>query len=205
MKVRTEVRRTAILEAAAGLFSEMGYERASMNELARRLGGSKATLYGYFASKEELFVAVVESYATANLRKAAQDLALVEQEPATLESRLIKFGERMLAVLVNDKSALAVYRMVIAEAGRSNIGTLFQQSGPAEALKAISALLARANERGELRLIDPDLAANYFLALVTAETNARLLEQNPQPLAPQKIRQMVRRAVNMFLLGAAPR
>ena len=51
MKVKTEARREAIVEAAAQLFQEMGYERASMNELAKRLGGSKTTLYNYFPSK----------------------------------------------------------------------------------------------------------------------------------------------------------
>ncbi len=62
MKVRTEARRNVILEAAVALFKELGYERTSMNELAKRLGGSKATLYGYFASKEELFRAVVKPW-----------------------------------------------------------------------------------------------------------------------------------------------
>ena len=67
MKVRTEARREAIVEAAATLFQEMGYERASMNELARRLGGSKATLYSYFPSKEALLVAVVKAFTTGHL------------------------------------------------------------------------------------------------------------------------------------------
>ena len=51
MRVRTQARRDTIIEAAIQLFEEAGYEGASMSELARRLGGSKATLYGYFPSK----------------------------------------------------------------------------------------------------------------------------------------------------------
>ena len=206
MKVRTEARRNAIVEAAAELFKETGYERASMNELAKRLGGSKATLYGYFRSKEELFSAVVEAVATGHLLDAAQELAVdvVDGQP-TLEARLTRFGERMLDVLTHDESALAVYRMVVAEAGRSNVGQLFYDAGPAEAMEAIARVMAAAMDRGELRRSDPKVAATQFTALVTAETDMRLFQKDPPPLTLEQIRQMVSRALEMFLRGAAPR
>jgi len=204
MKVRTEARRSAIVETATELFKEMGYERASMNELAKRFGGSKATLYGYFRSKEELFVAVVEAVATGHLLEATQELATeaIEGRPA-LEARLSQFGVRMLNVLTHDESALAVYRMVVAEAGRSNVGQLFYDSGPAEAMEAIAGLLAAAMDRGELRRSDPKVAAAHFTALVTAEIDARLYQRDPPPLTLEQIRQMVSRALEMFLRGAA--
>jgi AcrR family transcriptional regulator len=205
VKVRTEARRNAILEAAAKLFQEMGYERASMNELARRFGGSKATLYGYFSSKEELFVAVVEAFATAHLLDAVEKLWVEAQGQSTLEALLMKFGERMLCVLTNDENALAVYRMVVAEAGHSNVGQLFYESGPAEAGKAIEGLLETAMDRGELRRSDPRVAALHFLALVTAECDSRLYQRDPPPLALKQIRSMVRRAVDIFLRGIAER
>lgn len=205
MKVRTETRRNAIVEAATELFMEMGYERASMNELAKRFGGSKATLYGYFPSKEELFVAVVQAFATVHLSDAVAELSVKAKGPATLESALQRFGERMLQVLTNDESALAIYRMVVAESGHSDVGQLFYEAGPAEAVKAITGLLAEAMKRGELRRADPHVSAMQFLALVTAETDARVYRANPPPLSLAQVRAMVRRAVDMFLLGAAPR
>ena len=55
VRVKTDDRRQAILEVAHEVFQEMGFERASMGIISRRLGGSKGTLYGYFKSKEELF------------------------------------------------------------------------------------------------------------------------------------------------------
>ena len=60
MRVRTESKREAILEAASHVFLESGFEGASMAEIAARVGGSKATLYGYFGSKEDLFVEVTQ-------------------------------------------------------------------------------------------------------------------------------------------------
>jgi AcrR family transcriptional regulator len=207
MKVRTEARRNAIVEVATELFKEMGYERASMNELAKRFGGSKATLYGYFPSKEELFVAVVEAVATGHLLEATQELAAdvaADGQPA-LEARLKRFGERMLKVLTHDESALAVYRMVVAEAARSDVGKLFYDAGPAAAMEALTGLMAAAMDRGELRNSDPKVAASHFAALVTAESDSRLFQKDPPPLTTKQIRQMVSRAVETFLGGAAKR
>jgi AcrR family transcriptional regulator len=204
MKVRTEARRGAIVEAATELFKEMGYERASMNELAKRFGGSKATLYGYFPSKEELFIAVVEAVATGHLLEATQELAVdvADGQPA-LEARLKRFGERTLKVLTHDESALAVYRMVVAEAGRSEVGQLFYDAGPAAAMEALAGLMAAAMDRGELRRSDPKVAAAHFAALVTAESDRRLFQKDPPPLTIKQIRQMVGRAVETFMRGAA--
>jgi len=204
MKVRTEARRNAILETAAELFKEMGYERASMNELAKRCGGSKATLYGYFPSKEELFVAVVEAIATVHLLDAVKELSPEAKSPSTLEAQLTRFGERMLDVLTNDESALAVYRMVVAEAGRSDVGKLFHDSGPAQATEAIAGFMKAAMDRGELRRMEPRIAAQQFLSLVTAENDARQFERSPPPMSHRQIRPMVSRAVETFLRGLAP-
>ena len=205
MKVRTESRRNAILEAAVELFKEKGYERASMNELARRLGGSKATLYGYYPSKEELFVAVVKAVATVHLSDAIVALSEDAAARLSLEDLLVRFGERMMVVLTNDASALAVYRMVVGEAGHSVVGQLFDESGPAQLGEALAALFERAIERGELRRADPKVLAAHFSALVTSETSNRLYQMDPAPMALKDIRRMVRRAVEAFLLGAAPR
>ncbi|ADW76411.1 MULTISPECIES: TetR/AcrR family transcriptional regulator [Rahnella] len=201
MKVRTEARRDAIVDAAAELFQECGYERASMNELARRLGGSKATLYNYFPSKESLLVAVVKAYATGHLSDAVDGLSAPLPD-LPLETVLTRFGERMLLVLTNDGTALAVYRMVIAEAGRSDIGMLFHDAGPGEAIESLAAFLALAMQKGQLGNADADLRARQFLALVTAQTNMRLYQSDPAPLDVIEIKQLVKNAVEMFLYGA---
>ena len=197
MKVRTEARRTAILQAAAELFQEKGYERASINELVRRCGGSKQTVYGYFPSKEALFMAVVQEVATGHLPEAVEEIRGRDGAHADLEEQLTRFGERMMGVLANDARAMAVYRMVIAESGHSDAGRLFDESGPAQLIDAI--------ERGELRRVDPKALAQQFGALLTSETSNRLYQRDPLPVPLDEIRRMVRRAVETFLYGAAPR
>src|SRR6516165_9146528 len=59
MKVLTEARREAILAAAKAVFEEVGFDQATMSEITARVGGSKATLYRYFESKEALFMELV--------------------------------------------------------------------------------------------------------------------------------------------------
>ena len=59
MRAKSETRRQAILDAAAQVFQETGFERTTMAAICERLGYSKATLYNYFPSKETLFSAVV--------------------------------------------------------------------------------------------------------------------------------------------------
>jgi AcrR family transcriptional regulator len=204
MKVRTETRRSAILAAAVELFQEKGYERASMNELARRYGGSKATLYGYFPSKEALFTAVVNEMATGHMPEAAAEVGRLDDR-SSLEEQLIRFGERMMGVLTNDAKAIAVYRMVVAEAGRSNVGQLFHEAGPAQLIDAVAALFAAAIDRGDLRSGDPKVLAMQFTSLLTSETSGRLFQLAPVPIAREEVQQMVRRAVDTFLFGVAPR
>jgi len=60
-RAQRDLRREAILSIALQVFMEEGYAAASMSTIAARLGGSKGTLYNYFRSKAELFVAVIQS------------------------------------------------------------------------------------------------------------------------------------------------
>ncbi len=65
-------RPTQIIDAALDVFSEHGFAAAKLDEIARRAGVSKGTIYLYFASKEELFKAVVKDTIGAEVRAAAQ-------------------------------------------------------------------------------------------------------------------------------------
>ncbi|AHG41770.1 TetR family transcriptional regulator [Pseudomonas syringae CC1557] len=205
MKVRTEARREAIIDAAASVFLEMGYERASMNEVTKRMGGSKATIYSYFPSKEVLFIAVVNRLATAHLAEAVSELAVRDDAEIELRTLFTRFGERMLMVLINDDKALAVYRMVVAESGHSDIGMMFYESGPSECLQTVASLMTLAMQRGQLRATDPHIAALQLTSLLTAETDIRLYQQAPMPLSIEEIHAMVERAVDTFMLGMEKR
>ncbi|GAA3886497.1 TetR/AcrR family transcriptional regulator [Gibbsiella dentisursi] len=205
MRTLTEERREAIIAAAAQVFQEIGYERASMNEVAKRVGGSKATLYNYFSSKEALFETVVRKFSANFLTEAAAELVAPGSEKLSLEQKITRFGERMLQVLTGDNQALQIYRVVVGEAGHSDIGERFRESGIRQSMEALAEVMREAMQKGELIEGEPMLRAKQFTALVKSETDTLLFERELPRFTNAKIKQMVKGAVRLFLNGAIPR
>jgi AcrR family transcriptional regulator len=201
MRVRTEARREAILAIAGKAFMEMGYERASMAEIAARVGGSKATLYGYFESKEQLFVEVTKAIGERHLADAFAELG---QSESDLRGGLQRFGEKMVGFLVQPDS-LATQRMLIAEAGHSDIGQRFYEAGPARRLAAVTVFLQAAIDDGKLLATDARIAAQHLQALFQAEFMPLRMLGLPASTSPAQIRRAIERGLTAFLAayGAA--
>ncbi len=66
-RLQPELRRQQILDAAVHLFYEVGFEAASLRDLAARVGINKATIYHYFESKEEILSYIVSEVGQALL------------------------------------------------------------------------------------------------------------------------------------------
>jgi len=200
MKVRTEARRAAILEAARKLFLEHGFERTSMSELARVLGGSKATIYGYFSSKEVLFVAATELEGGRMLQALLEDLH--QREGLPLRQALLAFGEALVRFM-DSGPAVAAYRMVMAEAGRTDVGRMLYEQGPKRGMQQVAMLLRQAIRRGELTAtdMDTDTAALHLHGLLTSELLPRMFDRHAKPLADAQVKALVQRAVDVFLRG----
>ena len=92
MRVKTEERRQAIIEVAREAFTAQGFENTSMAEIASRVGGSKATLYNYFSSKEELFAAVIDEFGKQKIADAFTSL----QSEQPINEQLLRLGEHYL-------------------------------------------------------------------------------------------------------------
>ncbi|MEN4582718.1 TetR/AcrR family transcriptional regulator [Pantoea agglomerans] len=205
MRTLTEKKRTDILNAGTTVFLEQGYERASMEGVARTAGCSKATLYNYFSSKESLLDAVVRAYGTNFLMRAAEDIFSQDSCQLPLTDRLQRFGEGMLGAMTSDWKGLQLYRMVIGEAGHSGIGDIFYESGVRESMNALATLMEQHIEGGDLLPARPDLRAKQFSALVKAETDELFLRQNMPVFTREDIAAMVKNAVEVFISGASPR
>jgi AcrR family transcriptional regulator len=200
VKVRTQARREAILEVARQVFLECGYERASMSEIARKVGGSKATLYGYFPSKEALFFAATHA---EGRKLMTETMAYLAQHGADdLREALLRTGVAIVG-FVGMESTIAAHRMVLAESGQSDIGQLFYEQGPREGLVRLSAVLNAAMLRGELRRADPFVAAQHLHGLLTSEVQARWFYREGPALAPDEAAAIAERAVQVFLHGYA--
>jgi len=197
MKTKTEAKRLAILKAAAEVFQQVGFERASMSEIREKVGGSKATLYNYFPSKESLFFEVMYQ------AKEVELLALIgslSDDAVDLRSALLAFGCELLRVLYTP-DAIAIRRLAIAESGQSGIGKMCFERATAPTEKHVADFLKRAMKRGELRTTDPRYAAVHLLALLDAEHLQRVLFGVTAAPKADAINASARRAVDAFLHG----
>ncbi|MBB4125584.1 AcrR family transcriptional regulator [Xanthomonas translucens] len=197
MRVRTEAKREAIVEAAAAVFLEAGFEGASMTQIATRAGTSKRTLYGYFPSKEELFVAVAHSVAIQFMDPI---LTTLEQSTDDLPAALQRMGEDTLAFLCSAQSA-QVWQTIISVSGRSDIGLLFFQSGPDQGMRRLGAFLQTQMDQGRLRRADPTIAARHLAALLDAETLMPRLFGALKDPTKEHLREATRRALQVFFGG----
>ncbi|MEN2672837.1 TetR/AcrR family transcriptional regulator [Herbaspirillum huttiense] len=200
MRVKTPARREAILAVAAEVFKEMGFEGASMAEISARIGGSKATLYGYFKSKEELFLAVTHGEAKKQIEPALA--ALDQEEVDDLAKTLQVFGEKAVSFLCQE-STLQTHRMIVAEAGRSDIGRRFHEEGPKMGMERVATFLKKQMAAGRLRTADPMLATLQLFALLDCETVKPMMLGLETSISRPRTKRMVGRAVETFLAAYA--
>ena len=192
---RKDERRAAIVDIAHAAFLADGYAATSMSTIAARVGGSKATLYNYFSSKEELFAAVVS-------RKCGQIETLLydaQVEGGDFRPAKQNFGERFIALVLQEDS-VATYRMVMAESARfPELGRTFYDTGMKQGRARLAEYFEQAIADGVLRQCDSALMANYFFDLCMSGIHIRKL-WNVQPvLSSENIRDNVARAIAIFL------
>ena len=197
MKTKTEAKRQAILQAAAEVFREVGFERASMSEIRSRIGGSKATLYNYFPSKEKLFFEVM--YQAKELELGAITASL-DPEAADVKQELLRFGQKLLPALYSP-DAIAIRRLAIAESAHSDIGKVVYEGATLPIEKQVAEFLRRAMKRGSLRSANAKIAAIQLLSLLESELLQRMLLGIEVSVKPESLRASVRRAVEVFLSG----
>lgn len=197
---KTEARRQAILQAATSVFHESGFDRASMSDICNRVGYSKATVYGYFKSKEELLVAIATGAAEHEFEAAR---AALSEPAADLDATLAQFGRSYLHASCAPE-ALAMRRLILAEAGRSSLGSQCYELGPARVIAALAAVLHDAMEAGDLRMAGSELAARHLKALLDAEWRERLLFQVQDAPNAEQLDGAAERAVAAFLAAYRP-
>ena len=197
---KSDAKRQAILDTAYRLFRTQGFERTSVAEITNAVGGSKATIYSHFPSKEELFVecmmAAAENYMAGTLRH-------LDAANADAATALFEFGRSFLAFICSPEQ-LEVRRLMIAEAARSGTGKLFFDK--ISALRShVSAFMSGCMASGTLRRDDPLRAADHLGALLEAEIlEPLLLHVREGPPSEKEVERAARHAVAAFLRAYAP-
>ncbi len=177
-RIDREDRREMILDVATDVFLSEGYAATSMSSIAAKLGGSKGTLYNYFKSKEELFLAYVQRNCEFH-RKEVGELLTEEGEALAV---LTAYARRYLRVFTSEKT-LQNWRVISAESAKNpEMGRMFYESGPLRGAQLLADYLDKAVGRGELVMKDTLGAAHQFLALIHGRMiKARLLNYIPAP------------------------
>ena len=197
-------KRRQVLTGARAVFSEVGFERACVDEIATRAGVSKATVYSHFHDKKALYAAYL-SEEVDSLRESVRCMLLSAEPSGDIREALQAAGERLLALFL-DPAIVRFYRNAGVELERfPELGQVLFDSGPAAMISVISVYLSRWHDRGALQLDDPHTAAVHFVMLCHGDLVARSqLGVLPDPLQPV-IADTVRHAVEVFLRAYEPR
>ena len=148
-----------VLAGARDIFLRDGFEGASVDDIARAAGVSKATLYNYFPDKRLLFMEV----ARAECLRAADEAEAMIDDDADVAETLRLAGERIVAFAQSDFGQ-KMFRMCVAESDRfPALGAAFYDSGPKLIRERLTRYLAKAVAGGDLRIDDLDLAADRLL------------------------------------------
>ena len=192
-------RHEAILDVAAQSFLENGYAATTMNAIAATLGGSKATLWSYFPSKDVLFAAVLDR-ATSTFR---QQLALILNPDDPPEQALRRFCHGFIE-RITSPDAIALNRLVIGEVQRfPEIGRIFFERAPEMTRQLLARYLADVMAMGLLRQDDPMVAAAQLTALCHAGSHHRLLLALTEASCPMQIRTDTDHAMDIFMRAYA--
>jgi AcrR family transcriptional regulator len=187
-------KRRQILDGARKVFMDLGFDGASMGEIARSAGVSKGTLYVYFADKSRLFEAIVEEEA---LQKGAVEFNLSPEHDAA--TTLTEFGETYIAMLCRPGGGSAI-RTVMAVAERMpEVGRHYYERVLEQLIGRLAAYLEARVKANELAIDDCQHAASQFMLMCQASLFLPFVFQAAPPPSRERIAQVVDSATRVFL------
>ncbi|HTR82964.1 MAG TPA: TetR/AcrR family transcriptional regulator [Reyranella sp.] len=157
---RKAERPAEIADAALRCFAERGFAATRLDDVAKRAGVTKGTLYLYFPNKEELFKAVVRQFVIPNLTRSE---AIASQSTMPASEVLAQLLENWARVMVPPASAIP--KIVLSEAGNfPDITRFYLDEVVHRGLALFEGLLKAGIERGEFRRVDTHYAAHCIAA-----------------------------------------
>jgi AcrR family transcriptional regulator len=187
-------KRRQILDGAGKVFMDLGFDGASMGEIARAAGVSKGTLYVYFADKNRLFEAIVEREVFEQ-RKLAFTFDPERDAAATLR----EFGQAYIELLCRPGGGSAI-RTVMAIAERMpDVGRRFYEDVLEKTIGRLAAYLEARVAAQDLAIDDCQLAASQFMMTCQASLFLPFVFQAAPPPSAERMAQVVESARRLFL------
>jgi AcrR family transcriptional regulator len=187
-------KRRQILDGARKVFMNLGFDGASMGEIARSAGVSKGTLYVYFADKNRLFEAIVEE------ESLEQGKIAFNFDPARdVETTLREFGRAYIQVVCRPRGGSAV-RTVMAIAERMpDVGRRFYENVLQKTISLLADYLKAHVKPGDLAIDDCQLAASQFILMCQASLFLPFVFQVAPAPSPERAGAVVDSATRIFL------
>ena len=187
-------KRRQIIAGARKVFMDLGFDGASMGEIARAAAVSKGTLYVYFADKCALFEAILEEEALQ------QGQVVFNFDPARdAETTLKEFGQAYIHLLCRPGGGSAI-RTVMAIAERMpDVGRRYYARVLDKTVNRLSEYLQAHVAPGDLAIDDCDLAAAQFMEVCKASLFLPFVFQAAPAPSEERIAAVVDSATRMFL------
>ena len=189
-----------ILAGARNAFLELGFEGASVDEIARRARVSKGTLYNYYPDKRALFAAFIEAECAEHARRIFE----ADSGHLDIDTVLRRTAHAYVRLLLSP-FAQGIFRIAVAECQRfPEVGHSFYQAAPALGIRRLTEMLEAACRRGELAIDDVDLAANQFVMLCQSRVFHRKLFGIDETVDAAELDIVAEAAVDVFMAAYRP-
>ena len=187
-------KRRQILDGARKVFMDLGFDGASMNEIARSAGVSKGTLYVYFADKNRLFEAIVQGEALPHGQVVFNfDLG------RDVETTLREFGKAYIELVCRPGGGSAI-RTVMAIAERMpDVGRRYYENVLEKTIIRLSDYLAAHVRPDDLAIDDCQLAASQFMMMCQASLFLPFVFQAAPAPSAERVAEVIESATRMFL------
>ncbi len=187
-------KRRQILAGASKVFMDLGFDGASMGEIARAAGVSKGTLYVYFADKSRLFEAIV-AQETLEQGRLSFNFDPARDVPTTLRD----FGQNYINLICRPGGGSAI-RTVMAIAERMpDVGRRYYENVLEKTINDLARYLETHAAANDIAIEDCQLAASQFMMMCQASLFLPFIFQAAPPPSPERIAQVVESATQMFL------
>jgi TetR/AcrR family transcriptional regulator, mexJK operon transcriptional repressor len=184
-----------VLDGARQVFMSDGYEGASVDDIARAAGVSKATLYSYFPDKKLLFMQVAKMACHRQTKNVIETIDF--NAPATVVLRTIATE---MVDFITSEFGTRVFRICVAESGRfPELAREFYECAPMLIRARMVDFFRIAMDRGELRIDDVLLAADQFHELCKADLFPRMVFSMSDSFTRAEKDRVINGAVEMFM------
>lgn len=188
----------AILDAAAEVFGERGLS-APMEEIARRAGVSKQTIYNHYGAKTELMRALVD-------RRVSEIVAplLIPGAEEHPEETLAAFGRAMIEAVLKPRGTSMLRMTVQGALELPDVAKAFYEAGPMTSRKRLASFLEMETAAGRMAVDDPALAAEFFASMVIGVHQIASLLGVARDLSAGEIDRIAAEAAARFMRAYAP-